>query len=123
MTSGEALIDLGNISLEPKDERNWQEEANKIIDILRKRNIKINFDIDFFKPEDLQIEIDQKNHKFHFGTAVKSSRIADCYDAKEENVYCGCVRDNFNWLVDTQRYDNFHPMAVNFFIFFSSAFY
>ena len=115
--------DLDNISLEPEGEGNLQEEANIRIDILRKRNIKLNFDIYSVKPEDLQIEIEQKNHRFPFGTAVKSSRIADCYDAKEENVYCGCVRDNFNWLVDTHRYDNFHPMAVNFFIFFSSAFY
>ena len=106
VTPGEALIDLDNISLEQEDEGNWQEEANKRIYILRKRKVKINFDLDSVKPEDLQIEIEQKNHKFPFGTAVKSSRIADCYDANEDDLYCGFVRDNFNWLVDTYRYYN-----------------
>ena len=103
MTPGEALIDLDNISIEPEDEGNWEEEANQRIEIIRKRNVKINFELDSVKPENLQIEIEQKNHKFPFGTAVKSSRIADCYDAKEDDLYCGFVRDNFNWLVDTYR--------------------
>ena len=63
VTPGEALVDLDNISLEQEDKGHWQEEANKRIYILRKINVKINFDLDSVKPEDLQIEIEQKNQQ------------------------------------------------------------
>jgi hypothetical protein len=63
VTPGEALLDLDNISLEPEDEGNWQEDANKRIDILQQRIVKIIFDLDSVKPEDLQIEIEQKNQQ------------------------------------------------------------
>ena len=80
---------------------NWEEEANKRIESLRKRNVEISFDLDSINPGKLQLEINQKNHKFPFGTAVESPRIADCYDADIDDPYCGFVRENFNWLVDT----------------------
>ena len=104
VTPGNADIDLDNISLGPEDEGNWEEEANYRIDRLRKRNVKINLNIDAVDSEDLQIEIEQKNHKFPFGTAVKSNRIADCYNSNTDDLYCEFVRDNFNWLVDSYRY-------------------
>jgi GH35 family endo-1,4-beta-xylanase len=102
-TPAEADLALDNISLEPQDVGNWEEEANRRIDTLRKKNVDINFNLDSINPDDLQIEVNQKNHKFPFGTAVKSPRIAECYDANNDDLYCGFVRDNYNWLVDTFR--------------------
>ena len=108
VSPAEADISLDNISLKPEgnEKGDWEEEANQRIDAIRKRNVKINFNLDAINPADVQIEIEQKNHKFPFGTAVKSTRIAECYDANEDDLYCEFVRDNFNWLVDTYRYDN-----------------
>ena len=103
VTPGEAELDLDNITMEKVEEGNWKEEADKRIEILRKRNMKINYRIDETNPEDLEFEIVQKTHQFPFGTAVISSRIADCYDAEEDNAYCSFVRDNFNWMVDSYR--------------------
>ena len=89
-------------SLEPISEDNWEEEANQRIEVLRKRNLKVNFNFDpNLNTDDLTVEIKQMNHSFPFGTAVITPRIRSCYDSNEDDNYCSFVRDNFNWLVDT----------------------
>ena len=104
VTPAETDYSLDNISLGAADVGDWEEEANQRIDALRKRNVNINFNLDSSVIiEDLVLEIEQKSHNFPFGTAVKSTRIADCYDANADDKYCEFVRDNFNWLVDTYR--------------------
>ena len=103
VSPADADYDLDNVSLEQQDLGDWEEEANKRIETLRKRTVEISFNLDLINPGDLQIEITQKNHKFPFGTAVVSPKIAGCYDANNDDLYCGFVRDNFNWLVDTYR--------------------
>ena len=99
----DADYDLDNVSMEHQEWGDWEEEANNRIENLRKRHVAISFDLDSINPTELQLEINQKNHKFPFGTAVESPRIADCYDSNKDDLYCGFVRDNFNWLVDTFR--------------------
>jgi len=95
---------LDNVILEIVDEGNWVEEANQRIDTLRKSNINFHFNFDSsVKTEDLLLEIEQKTHKFPFGTAVVSTKIAECFDAKYDDHYCVFVRDNFNWMVDSYR--------------------
>merc|ERR1712203_1328010 len=46
---------------------------------------------------------DQTDHRFPFGTAVKSDIIASCWGSKEDSPYCSFVRENFNWMVDSYR--------------------
>lgn len=88
--------------MEPISEDNWEEEANQRIEVLRKRNLKVNFNFDpNLNTDDLTVEIKQMNHSFPFGTAVITPRIRSCYDSDEDDNYCSFVRDNFNWLVDT----------------------
>ena len=79
-------------------------QANQRIDTLRKSNISFHFNLDsIVKTKYLFVEIEQKNHKFPFGTAVQSTKIAECFDAKHDDRYCVFVRDNFNWMVDSYR--------------------
>ena len=79
-------------------------QANQRIDTVRKSNINFHFNFDSsVKTEDLLLEIEQKTHKFPFGTAVVSTKIAECFDAKYDDHYCVFVRDNFNWMVDSYR--------------------
>ena len=90
--------------MEKENDGNWEEEANKRIDILRKRNMNIHFNLDSSViVENLILDIEQKSHDFPFGTAVKSQFIADCYDKNVDDSYCSFVKNNFNWLVDSYR--------------------
>ena len=86
------------------EEGNWVEEANQRIDKLRKSNITFHFNFDSsINMNDLSLEFEQKTHKFPFGTAVVSTRIAECFDSNQDDNYCSFVRDNFNWMVDSYR--------------------
>ena len=51
----------------------------------------------------LFLELEQKNHLFPFGTAVRSQFIADCLDADFNDGYCSFVNENYNWMVDNFR--------------------
>ena len=58
--------------------------------------------------DQLVMEVTQRGHNFPFGTAVKSSRLADCWDAGNgsqpvNDAYCSFVGENFNWIVDEYR--------------------
>ena len=111
VTPGTANYNLDNVTFEIINNENWEEEANERIEILRKRNVIIYLDFDGINENDLIIEIEQKNHQFPFGTAVRSQNIADCLDNEESldgnNVenqrYCNFVNNNFNWMVDNFR--------------------
>ena len=95
---------LDNVILEIVEEGNWVEEANQRIDKLRKSNITFHFNFDSsINMNDLSLEFEQKTHKFPFGTAVVSTRIAECFDSNQDDNYCSFVRDNFNWMVDSYR--------------------
>ena len=111
VTPGTANYNLDNVTFEIINDENWEEEANERIEILRKRDVTIYLDFDGINENDLIIEIEQKNHQFPFGTAVRSQNIADCLDNEESldknNVenqrYCNFINDNFNWMVDNFR--------------------
>ena len=87
----------------------WEEEAALRIDALRKRDLAL----EVVMPEgtlynQLVLEVTQMGHNFPLGTAVQSSRIADCWDAGSgshpvNDAYCTFVAENFNWIVDTYR--------------------
>ena len=95
---------LDNVILEIVEEGNWVEEANQRINKLRKSNITFHFNFDSsINMKELFLELEQKTHKFPFGTAVVSTRIAKCFDSNQDDNYCSFVRDNFNWMVDSYR--------------------
>ena len=105
-------FDLDNVSLEEADNGgtdDWEEEADARIDILRKRNLTLEVVMPKGTTYDqLVMEVTQRGHNFPFGTAVKSSRLADCWDAGNgsqpvNDAYCSFVGENFNWIVDTYR--------------------
>ena len=103
-TPDEAEISLDNISLSQADEGEWIEEANQRIDRLRKKNVKVDLNVDpDVSIEELLLEVHQISHHFPFGAAVKSDRIASCFDEGEDNMYCSFIREHFNWIVDTYR--------------------
>ena len=87
----------------------WEEEAAERINTLRKRNLRM----DVVMPEgtlfdQLMLEVTQLAHSFPFGTAVKSPRIAACWDAGDgtqpvNDAYCKFMEENYNWVVDTYR--------------------
>ena len=93
---------LDNVSLrEYQPDLSWKDEANRRIETLRKREVSFDFvDID---ASSLVLDIQQTQHLFPFGQAVKSPIIASCYDEAEDNNYCNFVRQNFNMMVDTYR--------------------
>ena len=103
---------IDNVSLVEVDNElteNWEEAAALRIDALRKRDLTL----EVVMPEgtslyQLELEVTQLGHEFPFGTAVQSSRIADCWDAGNvshpvNDAYCSFVGENFNWIVDTYR--------------------
>ena len=105
-------FDLDNVSLEEADNGgtgDWEEEADARIDLLRKRNLTL----EVVMPKgttynQLVMEVTQRGHNFPFGTAVKSSKLADCWDAGNgsqplNDAYCSFVGENFNWIVDEYR--------------------
>ena len=78
----------------------WEHEANERIENLRKRNVTIYFENGSSGDgNEITLEIQQKNHLFPFGTAVKSHWIADCLDENYNDGYCTFVNENYNWLV------------------------
>ena len=78
------------------------DDANARIEEIRKSNVEFNF-LDVEATE-LSIEVEQLSHSFPFGQAVTSNTLAACYDTGEDDNYCSYVQDNFNWLVDTYRF-------------------
>ena len=102
---------IDNVSLEEVNGEtgDWEEEAALRISTLRKRDLRM----EVVMPEgtsydQLVLEVTQLGHDFPFGTAVQSSRIADCWDAGNRShpvndAYCSFVAENFNWIVDTYR--------------------
>ena len=93
---------LDSVSLrEYRADQSWKNEANQRIETLRKREVNFEFvDID---ATTLSLDIQQTQHLFPFGQAVKSSIIADCFDQQSDDNYCNFVSQNFNWMVDTYR--------------------
>ena len=96
---------LDNVSLRdfPPD-LSWKDQADRRIESLRKREVSFEF-VDI-ADSDLSLDIQQTQHLFPFGQAVKSPIIASCYDqeaAVDDINYCDFVRQNFNWIVDTYR--------------------
>ena len=105
-------FDLDNVSLEEVDNGgtgDWEEEAALRIETLRKRDLTLEVVMPGGTSYDqLELEVTQLGHEFPFGTAVQSSRIADCWDAGNgshpvNDAYCSFVGENFNWIVDTYR--------------------
>ena len=105
-------FDIDNVSLDEVDNGetgDWEEEAAVRIDILRKRDLTLKVLMpEGTSYEQLLLEVTQKGHEFPFGTAVQSSRLADCWDAGDgshpvNDAYCSFVGENFNWIVDTYR--------------------
>ena len=107
-------FDIDNVSLTEVESGggtvgDWEEAAALRIDALRKSDLAL----EVVMPEgtlynQLVLEVTQMGHKFPFGTAVKSPRIADCWDAGNgshpvNDAYCSFVGENFNWIVDTYR--------------------
>ena len=108
-------FNIDDVSLEEVDnggdgeEKDWEEKAVKRINALRKRDLRI----ELVMPEgtsydQLVLEVTQLAHSFPFGTAVKSPRIAACWDAGDgdqpvNDAYCNFVEENYNWVVDTYR--------------------
>ena len=105
-------FNIDNVSLEEVDNgggEDWEEEAAERINTLRKRDLRM----DVVMPEgtsygQLMMEVAQLAHSFPFGTAVKSPRIAACWDAGDgtqpvNDAYCKFVEENYNWVVDTYR--------------------
>jgi len=100
----DADFDLDDIVMQVVDAGDWESEANERIDRLRKRDVTIQVTIEGTdSPSELTLEVDQTDHLFPFGTAVKSDKIAACWDAKEDTPYCSFVRENFKWMVDSYR--------------------
>ena len=98
----DANIYLDNISVVVLE--GWQEEANRNIDSLRKSDVTIFINVNANDDtERLTVDVEQKTHSFPFGTSVRSNRIAECFDAQEDDLYCGFVRKNYNWLVDSYK--------------------
>ena len=95
---------IDNVSLEEVNGEtgDWEEEAALRISTLRKRDLRM----EVVMPEgtsydQLVLEVTQLGHDFPFGTAVQSSRIADCWDAGNRShpvndAYCSFVAENFN---------------------------
>ena len=107
-------FDIDEVSLTEVDNGggtggDWEEAAALRIDALRKKDLALQV----VMPEgalynQLVLEVTQLGHKFPFGTAVKSPRIANCWDADNgshlvNDAYCSFVGENFNWVVDTYR--------------------
>ena len=103
-------FDVDNVSLEEVDNGgDWEEAAALRIDSLRKRDLTLKV----VMPEgtlydQLVLEVTQMGHNFPFGSAVQSSRLADCWDAGSgshpvNDAYCSFVGESFNWIVDTYR--------------------
>jgi len=113
-------FNIDNVWLEEVDNGggDWEEEAALRIDTLRKRDLKM----EVVMPEgtsydQLKLEVTQVGHGFPFGTAVKSPRIAACWDAGNgtqpvNDAYCNFVEENYNWVVDTYRM-KWKPMEPN----------
>jgi len=100
----EADFDLDDIIMEVVDAGDWESEANERIDQLRRRDVNIEVMMaGSDDPSQLTLEVDQVDHLFPFGTAVKSDKIAACWDLQEDSPYCAFVRDNFKWMVDSYR--------------------
>ena len=101
-------FNIDDVSLEEVD-NGGEEKAVKRINALRKRDLRI----DVVMPEgtsygQLMLEVTQLAHSFPLGTAVKSPRIAACWDAGDgtqpvNDAYCNFVEENYNWVVDTYR--------------------
>ena len=113
-------FNIDNVSLEEVDNGvgDWEEEAALRIETLRKRDLKM----EVVMPEgtsydQLMLEVRQLGHGFPFGTAVKSPRIAACWDSANgfqpvNDAYCNFVEENYNWVVDTYRM-KWKPMEPN----------
>ena len=113
-------FNIDNVSLEEVDNGgvDWEEEAALRIETLRKRDLEM----EVVMPEgtsydQLMLEVRQLGHGFPFGTAVKSPRIAACWDAANgfqpvNDAYCNFVEENYNWVVDTYRM-KWKPMEAN----------
>ena len=89
----------------------WKNDVEEKIDTLRKSNVKINFfDIDATL---LTVDVQQKTHNFPFGQAVQSKSLSDCYLANYESKVCSHVSENYNWIVDTYRFETMNYMLFN----------
>ena len=107
-------FDIDEVSLTEVDNGggaggDWEEAAALRIDALRKKDLALQVVMpDWALDNQLVLEVTQLGHKFPFGTAVKSPRIANCWDADNgshpvNDAYCSFVGENFNWVVDTYR--------------------
>ena len=108
--SAEPLVDsvsllVGDDSGTTPDPGTWQGQANQRIKELRQSDLRIT--VKGIEAE-ATVELTMLRHNFPFGTAVQSSRLADCWDAGDgshpvNDAYCSFVGENFNWVVDTYR--------------------
>ena len=74
ITPAKVDYNLDNVVLEQaENDDGWQDHIDEKIDVIRKRNVQINF-IEQDASE-LTLEIIQKSHKFPFGHAVTSTLV------------------------------------------------
>ena len=90
-----------------EDPDNWEEEANKRIEQLRKSNadIKIVASSNHIKGQTsgYTLQVDQKTHNFAFGTALDCGHISECLQSGVDDEYCQFASDHYNMLVCAYR--------------------
>ena len=105
---------LDNVIMEewtPDD--SWKNDIDEKIDMIRKSNVKINFfDID---ASILTLDVQQQTQNFPFGQAVVSEDIADCHLSGYDTKLCSHVSENYNWIVDTYRFEAISFIQKDFF--------
>ena len=90
-----------------KDPDNWEEEANKRIEEIRKSNVNITVvatsqQIKTFTT-DLTLQVSQTSHNFVFGTALDCGHISDCLESDYDDEYCQFANNHYNMLVCNYR--------------------
>ena len=99
---------MDNVYLIPReDPDDWEEEANKRIETLRKGNVSITIlsTSEYTKSlvDDLTLKVTQPSHNFAFGTALDCKTISDCLESGNDDEYCQFANDHYNMLVCAYR--------------------
>ena len=90
-----------------EDPDNWEEEANKRIETLRKSDAHITIvpssDRQKSMSGDFTLQVAQKTHNFAFGTALDCGHVSECLLNGVDDEYCQFANDHYNMLVCAYR--------------------
>eukprot|EP00095_Tigriopus_kingsejongensis_P006836 maker-scaffold82_size396747-snap-gene-2.25 protein:Tk06836 transcript:maker-scaffold82_size396747-snap-gene-2.25-mRNA-1 annotation:"endo- -beta-xylanase a precursor" len=114
----------GSLFPQGETEGQWNQRIQANIDLNRKTDVQVKVQIpDHLRGRsNIRLLANQSTPTFPLGTALSANRIANCWNAGDDDAYCSFARDNFNyavaengmkWWLWENEYNNYNTYDVD----------